>query len=117
MLEKITDLPPGIDGVNAVGTVTKQDYEAAFTPLVDAARRENRHIRLLYQLGPGFHKITVDGAWVDAVIGIRDWRLFEGFAASPMFGGSAWTFGAGRSSRRVRWQYLEPTSATRPWSG
>lgn len=78
MLEKITGLPPGIDGVNAVETVTKQDYEAAFTPLFDAARRENRHIRLLYQLGREFHKITVGGAWVDAVIGIRDWRLFEG---------------------------------------
>lgn len=80
MLEKMEDVPPGIDAVKAVGEVSKDDYEKVFEPLLDAARKEGRHIRLLYQFGPEFHGFTPGAAWEDAKIGLRNIRLFDGCA-------------------------------------
>jgi hypothetical protein len=80
MLEKLGDLPRGIDGVKAVGKVSKEDYEKVFEPLLDQARREGRHLRFLYQFGPEFEGLTASAAWEDAKIGLSDMRLFDGCA-------------------------------------
>jgi SpoIIAA-like len=80
MLERIKDLPRGVDGLRAVGKVSREDYEQIFEPLLDAARREGRRIRLLYHFGPEFEGFTPGGAWEDARIGLRSTRLFEGCA-------------------------------------
>lgn len=76
MLERLTNLPAGIDGFNAVGRVSKGDYEQWVVPLLEDARREGRHLRLLYQLGPDFQGFTPGAAWEDARIGLRYLRLF-----------------------------------------
>jgi hypothetical protein len=39
VLEKLKNLPPGIDGVRAIGKLSKEDYEQVFVPLLDEARR------------------------------------------------------------------------------
>jgi hypothetical protein len=80
MFEILKDLPRGIDGVKAIGKVSKEDYEKVFVPLFDEARREGRHIRFLYQLGPEFEGFTPGAAWEDARIGLRSIRLFDGCA-------------------------------------
>jgi len=80
MLERLTTLPAGIDGVKAVGKVSQQDYQQVFEPLIDEARRANRRVRLLYQFGPEFQGFTAGGAWEDASVGLRSLRLIEGFA-------------------------------------
>lgn len=80
MLEKIENLPPGVEGLRAIGKVTKADYENVFEPLVEAARREGRHLRFLYELGPEFEGFTPGGVWEDAKIGLRSIRLFDGCA-------------------------------------
>ena len=80
MLEKLTGLPREIDGLKAIGTVTKEDYEKFFEPVVDDARREGRRLRFLYQLGPEFEGFTPGAAWEDAKLGLRALRLFEGCA-------------------------------------
>ena len=51
MLERLTDLPQGIDGLKAIGKVSKDDYVRVVEPLLDEARREGRRIRFLYQFG------------------------------------------------------------------
>ncbi len=51
MLEKLTDVPAGVEALRAVGTVSKNDYETVFEPLVDQARRTGRRLRFLYQIG------------------------------------------------------------------
>ncbi len=38
MLEKLTDVPPGIDALKAVGKISKEDYEKVVEPLFDEAR-------------------------------------------------------------------------------
>jgi hypothetical protein len=80
MLEKLTDLPAGLQGLEAVGKVSREDYERVFEPLIDEARREGHRIRFLYQFGPRFDGITPGGAWEDAKMGLRSMRLFEGCA-------------------------------------
>ena len=80
MIEKLKDLPNGIDGVKAIGKISKEDYEQVFAPLLDEARRDGRHIRFLYQLGPEFEGFTPGAAWEDAKIGLHSMRLFEGCA-------------------------------------
>lgn len=80
MLKRLKDLPPGIDGLKAVGKVTKEDYEQVFEPLVDGARRDGRRLRLLYDLGSDFEGFTPSAAWEDAKLGLRAMRLFDGCA-------------------------------------
>lgn len=80
MLERMKDLPSGIDGVRAIGKISKDDYEAFFVPLLDEARRQGRRIRFLYQMGPEFVGFTPGAAWEDAKIGLQNMRLFDGCA-------------------------------------
>ncbi len=80
MIEVLKDLPPGIDGVRAIGTVSKDDYDKVLVPLVEEARREGRRLRFLYQLGPEFADFTPGAAWEDARIGLQSMRLFDGCA-------------------------------------
>jgi hypothetical protein len=80
MLQKLNDLPHGIEGVMAIGTITKQDYEKVLEPMLDDARQQGRRIRFLYQMGAEFDGFTAAAAWEDAKIGLRSLRLFDGCA-------------------------------------
>lgn len=77
MIERLQQLPAGIDGLRAQGRITKEDYERVVEPLLDGARREGRRIRLLYQFGPEFEGFTAGAAWEDTRIGFQYLRLFE----------------------------------------
>ena len=80
MIEILKNLPDGIDGVQAIGKISKEDYEKVLVPLLDQARREGRRIRFLYQLGPEFEGVTPGAAWEDAKIGLQSMRLLDGCA-------------------------------------
>ena len=80
MIERLKDLPPGIDGVRAIGMISKGDYERVFPAILDEASRYGHPIRFLYQLGPEFEGFTPGAAWEDAKIGIHSMRLFMGCA-------------------------------------
>ncbi|MEO8502372.1 MAG: STAS/SEC14 domain-containing protein [Acidobacteriota bacterium] len=80
MIEKLADLPPGVEGLKAVGTVSKEDYERVVEPMLDEARQAGRRLRFLYQFGPDFEKFTPSAAWEDAKVGLRSMQLFDGVA-------------------------------------
>ncbi|HEX9621876.1 MAG TPA: STAS/SEC14 domain-containing protein [Polyangiaceae bacterium] len=80
MLQRLADLPPGIDGVKATGTVSKEEYEQVFEPMLEEARREGKRLRLVYQFGPSFERFTAGAAWEDITVGLRSLRLFDGCA-------------------------------------
>lgn len=80
MLERLQGLPRGVDGLKAVGKISRDDYEKIAEPLFEEARREGRRIRFLYELGPEFEGLTPGAAWEDAKIGLRSMRLFDGCA-------------------------------------
>jgi hypothetical protein len=81
MFEKITDVPPGIDALKAVGKPTKDDYEKVVGSLFDEARQHGRRIRLLVQLGPECQGFTPDAVFQKAV-GLRVLRLVDGYASN-----------------------------------
>ena len=59
MLEKITDVPAGVDALKAVGKISKEDYENVVEPLFAEARRQGRRVRLLLQVGPEYEGFSL----------------------------------------------------------
>ena len=94
MLKELTGMPRGIQALEAVDTVTTDDYERVFAPLVDRARRTGSRIRLLYQFGPGFERIAAGALWADARLGLGYLRLLDGCAVVSDIG---WIRGPTRS--------------------
>lgn len=80
MIEKLEDVPPGIDAMRAVGKISREDYEAVVVPLVDEASREGRRLRFLCEVGPDFHGMTPSAAWEDVKVGLRALRMVDGCA-------------------------------------
>ena len=80
MLKPLENLPDGVDGLQATGKISKQDYDATFLPMIERARRTGKQLRFLYQLGPGFEGYDPLAAWEDAKLGLRALRLFDGCA-------------------------------------
>ena len=91
MIEKMTDVPPGIDAVRAAGTLTKEEYDAVVLPMVEEATRTGRRIRCLCLVGSDFRGITPSAAWEDVKLGLRSLRLFEACAVVSDLG---WIRGA-----------------------
>lgn len=80
MLERIHDLPEGIDGFEASGKLTRNDYLEVFEPVLEAARREGRQVRVLFRFGPDFDGYSAEGVWEDFRVGLRHLRRFEACA-------------------------------------
>jgi stage II sporulation SpoAA-like protein len=83
MLQRIPDVPDGIDALAAIGTLTRQDYEQSIEPILDEARRSSRRIRLLVQLGPEYDGYTAGAAWEKTANAFRSpslLRLLDGYA-------------------------------------
>jgi len=77
MLERLRDLPAGVDGLRLSGTVTRADYDAVMLPLFEEARREGRRIRLLVRVGSDFQGASAGGAWEGMRIGVHHLRRLE----------------------------------------
>ena len=77
MLELLDNLPNGVSGIRATGTVTRDDYERVFTPLMEAAHRDGRRVRLLYELAAEFKGLTAGAGFEDMRLGVKYLRLFE----------------------------------------
>ncbi len=77
MLERLNDVPAGIEGLKASRKLSKEEHDNLFLPLLDEARRKGRRVRLLYQLGPDFGGFTTpDAAWEDPKLGLRYMGVF-----------------------------------------
>jgi hypothetical protein len=76
MLQRICELPDGIDGLRAERKLTKRDCDEVFRPLLHDARRESRRVRLLYEFAPDFRGFTAGAAWEEAVA-LNYLSLFE----------------------------------------
>lgn len=79
MIEKLTDVPSGIDGLRAGGMITREDYDGVVRPLVEEAIRESRGIRALIEL-ESFSGITPRALWTDIRLGVRALRHWTGCA-------------------------------------
>ena len=80
MLAELSDLPGGVHGLDARGTVTADDYARAFALLVDRVQRADERLRLLFQFGPNFERITLGALWADSRLGVRYISVMDGCA-------------------------------------
>jgi hypothetical protein len=80
VLKQLTGVAVGIQALEAAGTVTADDYEQVFAPLVDQARQTASRMRLLYQFGPDFQRITPGALWADTRLGTSYVRVLDGCA-------------------------------------
>lgn len=80
MIEVLTDMPPGIVGVRAVGVLSKPEYDEVVVPMLEEATRTGRRIRCLCQVDSAFRGLTPGAAWEDVRLGLRALRLFEACA-------------------------------------
>ncbi|MGQ0480267.1 MAG: STAS/SEC14 domain-containing protein [Pseudonocardia sp.] len=79
VIERLTGLPAGIDGLRAEGRITRGDYQRAVAPLLDEAIRDDRRIRALMEFD-SFGGITPAGMWTDLRLGVRAFRHWAGYA-------------------------------------
>src|SRR5262245_16196994 len=77
MLRLLDDLPNGVTGIRATGAVTRDDYEQVFAPVMEAAHRDGRRVRLLYELPAEFERFTPGAGLEDMRLGMKYLRLFE----------------------------------------
>jgi hypothetical protein len=80
VLKELVEVPQGVHALEASDVVTAEDYAQVFAPLVDRVRREGRRLRLLYQFGSGFRRLTPGALWADSKLGVQYVPLLDGCA-------------------------------------
>jgi hypothetical protein len=80
VLTELVEVPEGVHALDASGVVTSDDYAQVFAPLVDRVRREGQRLRLLYQFGSGFTRLTPGALWADSTLGAQYLPLLDGCA-------------------------------------
>jgi len=80
MLAAMKDLPKGVIGFSAEGTVTDENYKSVLIPAVEEALKSGGRIRFLYYLGPGFESFAAGAMRDDTLFGVRHYFDFEKIA-------------------------------------
>jgi hypothetical protein len=80
MIERDLDVPAGVDAVRAVGIVTPQDYHDVVAPMLAAAVREHRGLRILCTVDEAFTGLTPAAMWSDIRLGFSAMRHLTGYA-------------------------------------
>ena len=76
MLEELNDLPAGVIGFEAVGTIHSDDYDTVLRPAVAAAAAQGG-IRMVYVFGDRFDGYSSGATWEDAKLGLGNARSWE----------------------------------------
>ncbi len=76
MLEELNDLPAGVIGFEAVGTIHSDDYDAVLRPAVEATAAQGG-IRMVYVFGDRFEGYSSGATWEDAKLGLGNARSWE----------------------------------------
>jgi hypothetical protein len=77
MLRRITDMPPGTLGFEAVGEVEDDDWEEAVEPVLRNEIASGQKVRLLYLLGPEAREVEGDAMKADTGFRARHATSFE----------------------------------------
>lgn len=80
MIELLSNLPDRVIGFIASGQVTASDYTSVVIPAIESKLKENRKVRILYQIGPAFSGFTAGAMWDDAKLGIMHLKAWEKIA-------------------------------------
>jgi SpoIIAA-like len=77
MLRRITEMPDGTIGFEAVGEVEDDDWESTVEPVLRAEIAAGRKVRLLYVLGTEAREIEGDAMKADAAFRARHVSSFD----------------------------------------
>jgi SpoIIAA-like len=77
MLRRISDMPPGTLGFEAVGEVEDDDWERAVEPVLRREIAEGQKVRLLYLVGPDARHVEGDAVTADAGFRARHATSFD----------------------------------------
>jgi purine nucleoside phosphorylase len=77
MLRRITDMPAGTIGFEAVGEVEDDDWEETVEPVLRQEIAAGRNVRLLYLIGAGAHEIEGDAMSADTGFRVRHATSYE----------------------------------------
>ena len=76
-MRRMTDMPVGTIGFEAVGEVEDDDWERAVEPLLREEMADGRKLRLLYLLGPEAREVEGDAMKADTGFRARHATSFE----------------------------------------
>jgi hypothetical protein len=77
MLRRMTDMPPGTIGFEAIGEVEDDDWEETVEPVLRQEIAAGRKVRLLYQFGADARDVEGDAMAADAGFRARHATSFE----------------------------------------
>jgi hypothetical protein len=77
MLRRMTDMPVGTIGFEAVGDVEDDEWEDTVEPLLRQVIAEGQKVRLLYALGPRTREVEGDAMKADTAFRARHASSFE----------------------------------------
>ena len=77
MLRRMTDMPVGTIGFEAVGEVEDDDWEDAVEPVLRQEIADGRKVRLLYVLGPRTREVEGDAVKADTGFRARHASSFD----------------------------------------
>lgn len=74
MIETLPDLPAGVLGFRAVGTVESSDYTAVIDPAIDEVIAAGDKVNLVFVMGDEFERYSLGALWQDAALESRPER-------------------------------------------
>jgi hypothetical protein len=77
MLRRITDMPAGTIGFEAVGEVEDDDWEQTVEPVLRQEIAAGRNVRLLYLIGVGAREVEGDAMSADTGFRVRHATSYE----------------------------------------
>src|SRR4051812_14839224 len=76
MIEPLPDVPDGVLGFRAVGTVEAADYRTVLDPAIDAMIAKGEKVNLVYVLGDEFGKYSLSALWQDVLLEGKEERIW-----------------------------------------
>jgi hypothetical protein len=77
MFKRITDMPPGTAGFEAVGEIDDDDFEDVVAPVLRQQIASGHKLRLLYLLGPQLREYDGDAAQEELKFAARHATAYE----------------------------------------
>ena len=80
MIDVLPDFPSAVVAFASRGRVTRADYQKVLEPVVEAAMRQPRKIRVYYEIGADFAGFDAGAVWEDFKVGIGHFARWERIA-------------------------------------
>ncbi len=80
MITLLPNLPGNTIGIAGSGHLTASDYENVLIPVVEAALKKHKKLRLIYELGNDFTGCAPGAGWDDMKLGMAHLNAWERIA-------------------------------------